>query len=222
MSDADELLHRLTQDLTPVRPLASPAQRGVVWALASLLVLVVVGASVGVRADLGERLADPGFVITMLAALGTGIAAATAALVVSLPDRSRRIALLPIAPALIWASSVGLGCLTQWVAIAEGSISLAAMTTCLVIVAATSVPLALLSAFMLRHAARLQPRLVSLLAALAVTGVASFALNLFHQLDASALVLFWNIGMAAAMSIAASRYGGPLMTWSGRAGRRSR
>ncbi|QQS14439.1 MAG: DUF1109 family protein [Rhodospirillales bacterium] len=73
-------------------------------------------------------------------------------------------------------------------------------------------PLALVSAFMLRHSARPQPRLVSLLAALAVAGVASFALNLFHPLEASALVLSWNIGMAAVVSALATLRGSRLLS----------
>jgi hypothetical protein len=213
MSESDALVRRLAADLQPVQPLASPVRRGLSWAVASILVLIAVGTVTGLRGDLETRLADVGFVLSMLAALATGVTAAIAALVVSLPDRSRAIALLPVAPALLWASSVGYGCLTNWISISEGSVTLNATVTCLAIVAATSVPLALVSAFMLRHAARLQPRLVSILAAIAVTGVASFALNLFHQLEASALVLIWNIAMAAVMSILATLYGRRFLSW---------
>lgn len=213
MSDSDALLRRLATDLEPVRPLASPARRGLSWAVASVLVLVAVGVVTGIRDDLSARLAETGFVVSMLAALGTGVTAALAALVISLPDRPRTAAFLPVVPAIVWASSVGYGCLTNWIALEEGSVTLAASMTCLGIVAGTSVPLALVSAYMLRHAARLQPRLVCLLAAIAVTGVASFALNLFHQLEASALVLIWNIGMAAMLSVLATLYGRRLLSW---------
>jgi len=92
-------------------------------------------------------------------------------------------------------------------------VTLNATMTCLGIVAATSMPLALISACMLRYAARLQPRLVSLLAAIAVTGVASFSLNLFHQFEASAMVLIWNIGMAAVLSVLAIVYGRNFLSW---------
>lgn len=213
MSESDALVRRLAADLEPVQPLASPVRRGLSWALASILVLIAVGTVTGLRGDLETRLADGGFVLSMLAALATGLAAAIAALVVSLPDRNRAIALLPVAPAVLWASSAGYGCLTNWISISEGSVTLNAAVTCLGIVAATSVPLAMVSAFMLRHAARLQPSLVSLLAAIAVTGVASFALNLSHQLEASALVLNWNIGMAAIMRVLATLYGRRFLSW---------
>jgi len=95
---ADALVRRLAADLDPVQPLRSPARRGLSWAAASVLVLVAVGLVTGLRGDLSTRLGEAGFVISQLATLATGVAAALAALAVSLPDRNRAIALLPIPP----------------------------------------------------------------------------------------------------------------------------
>jgi hypothetical protein len=73
-------------------------------------------------ADLAERLHQPAFVVGQLAALATGVLAAVAAFMISLPDRSRRWLLLP-APALaIWVSTIGYGCLTDWVSIGPGGV----------------------------------------------------------------------------------------------------
>lgn len=215
MSNAPDLVRRLAADLEPVSPLPSPLRRGLTWAAWSTVVLLAVGLATGIREDWPIRVGDPGFIVATLAALATGLAAAVAALVVSLPDRPSWAALIPLPPFLVWVSSISYGCLTSWVAISDGSVTLKAATTCLGIVAATSIPLAAISAIMLRHAARLQPRLVSLLAALAVTGTASFALNWFHQLEASALVLIWNVGMAAILSILATIYGHLFLAWGG-------
>lgn len=215
MSSSDDLVRRLAADLEPVRPLRPPVIRGMMWAAWTIAVLVGVGFVNGVRDDLASRLQDVDFIVPLLAALITGIAAALAALVMSLPDRHPTIALLPVPPFILWASSVGYGCITNWVAIGEGDLSLGVAANCFAIVAGTSIPLALVSAIMLRHAARLRPRRVALLGALAVTGVASFALSLFHPLEASAMILIWNIGMAGILGSLASTYGRILLSWRG-------
>jgi len=49
---------------------------------------------------------------------------------------------------------------------------------------------------MLRHVARLRPTALTITAGLGVAGIASAALSLFHELDATIMVLIWNVGMA--------------------------
>jgi len=50
---------------------------------------------------------------------------------------------------------------------------------------------------MLRHAARLRPKLVTMTAGLAVAAMTSTALSLLHQIDATVMILAWNLGVAA-------------------------
>jgi len=50
------------------------------------------------------------------ASVGTGIGAALAAFLLSLPDRSRRWALLPLPPLAVWLSMIGYQCLSNSVA----------------------------------------------------------------------------------------------------------
>jgi hypothetical protein len=62
---------------------------------------------------------------------------------------------------------------------------------------------------MLRHAARLRPAALTVTAGLAVAAIISTALSLFHQLDASIMILMWNLGTATL-----------LVAFEGAAGRR--
>jgi hypothetical protein len=50
---------------------------------------------------------------------------------------------------------------------------------------------------MLRYAALLRPGAVTLAGALAVAAITSSVLSLFHDLDATMVILIWNLGVAA-------------------------
>ena len=58
----------------------------------------------------------------------------------------------------------------------------------------TSVPLSIAMLVMLRYAARLRSTEVSLIGGLAVAAITSFALSLFHDLDATMMIFIWNLG----------------------------
>jgi hypothetical protein len=77
----------------------------------------------------------------------------------------------------------------------------------------TSVPLSIAMLVMLRYAALLRALEVSILGGLAVAAITSFALSLFHDLDASATILIWNLGTAAIIAGLASLFGRSLFTW---------
>ncbi|MBB2919346.1 NrsF family protein [Cupriavidus alkaliphilus] len=61
---------------------------------------------------------------------------------------------------------------------------------------AVSTPLAIALTAMLRHVARLSPTPVAMYAGLAVAAMAAAGRLSIHPLDASALVLLWNLGVA--------------------------
>jgi hypothetical protein len=100
---------------------------------------------------------------------------------------------------LLWVSTIGYGCMAAWVAIAPGTVTLESMLRCLATLILTSLPLSLLLLVMLRHAAALRPILVSGHGALAVSGITATALSTFHELDATIMILVWNIGTAVLM-----------------------
>jgi hypothetical protein len=168
-----------------------------VWLLFAGLVLVVLAVLLGTRPDLAERLRQPTFVGALAGALLTGVLAAVAAFHLSLPDRSRLWLLLPVPALALWISMIGYGCLTDWVSIGPDGVRLGTTLECFATLALASLPLSLALLVMLRHAARLYPTTVAMMGGLASAGVAATALSLFHELDASVMVLLWNLGAAA-------------------------
>jgi hypothetical protein len=192
-----ELIDVLCADAKPVRRLRPPLVRAAVWLLFAGLVLVALAALLGTRPDLAERLRQPTFVGALAGALLTGVLAAVAAFHLSLPDRSRRWLLLPLPALVLWISTIGYGCLADWVSIGPDGVRLGTTLECFATLALASLPLSMALLVMLRHAARLYPTTVAMMGGLASAGVAATALSLFHELDASVMVLLWNLGVAA-------------------------
>ena len=191
------MIDRLSANATPVRRLGPPLLRAALWLLLAGLVLLALAAVHGPRPDLVLRLRDPSFTLPLAGSLLTGILAAIAAFYLSLPDRSRLWVLLP-APALaLWVTTIGYGCLADWVKMAPGGLRLGSTLECFATLVIASVPLSVALLVMLRHTARLHPTIVGLTGGLAAAGITATALSFFHEFDATVMVLFWNLGVAA-------------------------
>jgi len=203
-----ELIEILCADAKPVRRLRPPLLRAALWLLFAGLVLSALAALQGTRPDLAERLHEPTFAAALFGSLLTGVLAAVAAFHLSLPDRSRLWLLLPVPALVLWVSTIGYGCLTDWVSIEPGGVRLGTTLECFATLALASLPLYLVLLVMLRHAARLHPTTVAMMGGLASAGIAATALSLFHELDASVMVLLWNLG-AAALIVALGGIFGP-------------
>jgi hypothetical protein len=48
---------------------------------------------------------------------------------------------------------------------------------------------------------------------LAIAAVTAFALSLFHDLDATVMILVWNLGVAALIATLSSFFGRSMLTW---------
>jgi hypothetical protein len=177
---------------------------------------VVIAIAHGIRTDIVEQLRQPVFVVGMLGALATGILAAIASFRLSLPDTSRAWLLLPVPPLLLWVSTIGYGCLTDWVSLQPDGIHMGEAVRCFATVLLTSVPLSIAMLVMLRYAALLRPTAVSVSGGLAVAAITSFALTLFHDLDATIMILIWNLGIAALIAGLAGAFGQSMLAWTAR------
>ena len=197
MITTPELIKALAANAAPVRRLWPPLARAALWLLIAALVLILLAIGQGVRPDLAERLRQPVFGIGLGASLLTGILAAVGSFLISLPDRSRYWALLPVPALVVWLSTIGYGCVINWVGLAPKGIALGEIARCFATLLLTSVPLSLAILVMLRHAALLRPRAVALSGSLAVAAITATALSLFHDLDATIMILIWNLGVAA-------------------------
>jgi hypothetical protein len=207
------LIDTLVECGTPVRRLRPPLLRAAAWLLFSGLVFGLIALLHGVRPDILERLHEPAFVLAMAGALATGISAAVACFQISLPDSSRLWLLLP-APALaFWVSTIGYGCFTDWIAVEPDGIRPGEAVRCFATLLLVSVPLSLAMLMMVRYAALLRPTLVSIVAGLSVAAMTALALSLFHEIDATAMVLVWNLGAAAIIAGLNGMFGEAMLRW---------
>jgi len=208
-----ELIDALVECATPVRRLRPPLVRAAFWLAFAGLVLTLIATGHGLRGDLTLRIHQPTFAISTAAALATGILSAMAAFVISLPDRSRSWLMLPMPALAVWISTIGYGCLTDWVGIGPEGVRLGETARCFATLTLTSVPLAVALAVMLRYAAVLHGGAVAIIGGLAVAALSSTALSLFHELDATVMILVWNLGAAALITGIASVFGRRIFGW---------
>jgi len=194
-----ELIALLATNAQPVRRLRPPLVRAGLWLLLAAGVFGLLALSQGVRQDLAQAAAQPMFVVGIVASLLTGILAAVASFLISLPDRSRAWAALPLPALVVWVSTVSYGCLTNWVSLGPDGISVEESARCFATLMLTSLPLSLALYVMLRHAALLRPTAVTLTGSLAVAAMTATALLLFHDLDATMMILVWTLGITAMM-----------------------
>jgi len=208
-----DLIESLVAGAKPVRRLRPPAARAALWLLFAAAIVSLLAISHDVRPDLAPRLRQPEFVIGIAASLATGVLAAIASFLVSMPDRSRMWLLLPLPALFVWLSTLGYGCLTNWVSLQPGSLPLGDEAGCFALLVLTGVPLSLVMLIMLRHAALLGPTRVGISGGLAVAAVTATALSIFHNHDASAMILIWNLGTAALLVGLGGAFGRRMFSW---------
>jgi len=216
MITTPELINALAANATPVRRLRPPLARAAFWLLIAALVVALLAVSQGIRTDLLQRLHDPFFVIGTIATLLTGILAAISAFMVSLPDRSRYWPLLPVPAAVVWRSPLRYQIQSNRVSLGPGGITLGETARCFATVALTSLPLSLVLGTMLRHAAPLRPAATTLAGSLAVAAITATALSLFHEIDATVMILAWNIGTAVLFVGLGALVGPRMLSWAAR------
>jgi hypothetical protein len=182
----DHLIHDLAADLEPVRRLPSPAVRALAW----LAVVAAMALGLLVFSDMAavaRRLAAaPDMWAAAIGSAATTVLAALAAFQLSVPDRSRAWALLPLPTLILWIAATGAGCLRSWLIPGAHAATMSEEKDCLLFIAGLSVPLSALLILMLRQAFPLDPGLTAAMAGLASAAAAATLLLLFHPFDASA------------------------------------
>jgi hypothetical protein len=192
MTENDPLvatIRDLARNLAPVRPLAPPPRRTLVWVAAVAILVIVLYALLGAADNADGFMSRPYVLPSLAGSLLTALLAALAAFEVSLPDRSARWALLPVPPLLLWIAASGLGCLAGLGGAGAWGATLPELRECLTIILATSVPASLLLIVMLRRALPLRPNLVALLGGLAAAAAAGSVLLILHPHNSTLLDL---------------------------------
>ena len=213
MTRTQDLIDAIVQTATPIRRLRPPIIRAGLWLAFAAIVLGLIAIAHGVRPDFSDRVRQPLFVLSMVGALATSILAAVASFRISLPDSSRLWIVLPLPALALWVSTIGYGCLTDWVSMDPDGVHMGEAVRCFATLLMTSVPLSIAMLAMLRYAALLRPIEVSVMGGLAVAAVTAFALSLFHDLDATVMILIWNLGAAVLIAALGSLFGRSMLTW---------
>jgi len=208
-----DLIDALVETATPVRRLRPPIIRAGLWLAFAAIMLGLIAIAHGLRPDFFDRVRQPLFVLSMLGALATSILAAVASFRLSLPDSSRLWIVLPLPALALWVATIGYGCLTDWVSMDPDGVHMGEAVRCFATLLMTSVPLSIAMLVMLRYAALLRPLEVSVMGGLAVAAVTAFALSLFHDLDATVMILIWNLGSAVLIAALGSLFGRSMLTW---------
>ncbi len=216
MTNTPELIDALVACATPVRRLRPPLLRSLLWLAGAALILALLALGHGLRSDLMAHLRQPIFAVSIIAALATGVLAALSAFALSLPDRSRWWLLLPLPALAVWISTVGYGCIADWVSVGPDGMHVGETARCFATLLLTSVPLSLAMCVMLRHAALLRANEAALMAGLAIAAITSTALSLLHDLDATMMILVWNLGMATIIIALSRMFGRRLLIWASR------
>jgi hypothetical protein len=214
MIPTPDLIDLLASRVTPVRRLRRPAVRAALWLLLAMVVVGMLVVGHGLRPDFWQRVREASFVIGIFAMVLTGICAAIAAFMLSLPDRPRRWAFLPLPAFAVWVSTIGYQCLTNWVVFDPAGMRWGETARCFSTLVLASLPLSLAILVMLRYAAPLRPTAVTLTAGLAVSAITATAMALIHDLDASIMILMWNFGTAAVIVGLGGMFGRRMLAWA--------
>lgn len=177
------------------------------WLAISVPAVAVVVVLASPRSDLTEQMTDVRFLLEQAAALGTAMAAAVAAFAVVIPGHDRRLALLPLTPLAVWLGSLVQGSVEAWLR-ASAALNLANGWPCLPGIAMVGALPALTMMVMLRRGVPIAPRVTVMLGALAAAALGNVGLRLVHSQDASLMILVWQVGSVALLSLLAG--------WSGR------
>src|SRR5258707_14629710 len=107
----DRLIQALGADLTPVRRLAPPGVRTLIW----LTIVGAIALALATVSDVGAMsrrlMAAPDMWLAAIGSLVTAALAAVAAFQLSLPHRKPAWALLPLPAPVFWVAATGIGCL---------------------------------------------------------------------------------------------------------------
>jgi len=203
----ERLAEELAAGLAPVRRLRPPGTRLLLWLAVALPAAVAVVLAFGPRPDLARVLARPGFAIELAAALLTAFAAAYAALCAGLPDRPGWLLLLPLPPLALWLATLGRQCLEVWLRLGPEGLRVTSDAMCLPAIALGGIAPALAMVAMLRRGGRFRATPACLCGGLAAASFGAAALRFYHTEDAALMVLVWQMGSVALLTLLATAIG---------------
>jgi hypothetical protein len=211
--ETQSVIERLVAEAKPVKRLRSPAARTGLWLLVSApLIALLVWLNGDMRSGLGDMLKGTCAQIEFFATIVTGVTAAYAALVASIPGRSQRILLLPLVPLALWFGAIGYGCWQDWTALGPDGLRIDAGLGCFKELITMGVLPSVVILVMLRRAMPMNRLGVAATAALAASSVSAVAMSLYHNQDTSVHLLVWHMGAILLLVVIAAILGRPIFT----------
>ena len=208
--NSEDLIAALSAEAMPVHRLRPPVWRTVgLVAVAGAIVALSVAAH-GLRPDLAQKFQQPMYVLEWLASLATALGAFVAAFHLSLPDRPPRWLAAALVPAGAWLTVIGLGCLADFSQHGMHAFAWGVSLDCFRYITEMGIPLMLVMLVMIRHAGPIRPIQSMVCAGLGAAALSAAGLSLFHDLEASWLVLIWH-GSALLTILALSALSGALL-----------
>lgn len=211
----DRLVAHLVASHRPSPPLRSPFLRSTAWLALALVLVGGIVLSHGLRSDLGMQFARPVMLMEWLSALLTGVLAALATFLVSIPGRSPRWALLPLPALALWLGTLSVGCLADYFQRGATALQLQVSYSCVLAIVMTSVPLGVTLLVMVRHAGIVRPLPTAICGGLAVAALSAAGLSLFHHVDTALMLLVWHLGSVAFVTLLAATCARRLFAWIG-------
>jgi hypothetical protein len=222
MTDTQQLIERLAGKARPVKPIGSPMQRTLAWAVMAAILIALVSTSFGVRPHWWKTMTSPGEAIEFFGSVLTGLCAAYAAFQISVPGRSGSWAWLPLLPLALWLGGVGVGCVGDFEAMGLAAFGFQTHSgECARAILVMSLPLGRVMVLMVRHAGVVRPAPTAMLAALSAAALSSAGVSLFHSGETSLMSLLWHGGVVAVLSLASLAAGERVFSWIGYAPRRT-
>lgn len=211
--ETENLIKQLADQTQPVKRLPHPLPRTVVWFMAAMFYGAIVAFVMGLRADLPQRFGETRFVIEVAGALLTSMMAAAAAFCAGCPGRPLWERFAPLPFLALWLGSLGQGCWQDWMQFGEAGLRVTPDLVCLPIIAAISVLPGAIMFVMIRAGAPIAPVSTAALGTLAVAALSATVLRLTHLPDASIMVLLWQVGSVAILTLVGALLGHKMLPW---------
>jgi hypothetical protein len=211
--NTDDLIDRLSRDVTVAKPLPAPGMRTAAWMAWALGYLVVVAVMMFAVMSSAGVMPTPLYLVQQSAALVTGIMAARAALASVIPGSKNRVWVLPAIGAAVWGASL------LWAGVrdlqASGTLGVTSQSDWPCVVSMTLGGLVVGSPliWMLRRGAPLTPGLTAFLAALAALSFANIEACLTRPHAFALTVLLWHGGTVAAVAALCALTGRRWLRW---------
>jgi len=209
----DDLIRQIAGANVPVRRLPPPWVRALLWLAVACAYIAIVVLLHPHTPGITSSMFEPRLIVEWLAAFATGATAALVAFCSTIPGYDRRILWLPVVPGAVWAASLGVGCISDWLKFGAQGMALRPDWACLPPgILLGSVPLIVIL-MMLARGAPLRPRISVALAGVAVAGLGNAGLRFFHPGDATIMIVVWHVGVAFALTALAGLLGRMVLSW---------